>query len=597
MTLTMNEIKRFFKRKIIPENWKPTGLTKEIYVKLSEPIVRQAVAWQDEEGRIIDPFMKEETSTTTARFVGALGFLISAGRCLDLVDVCIKSMDKGCKDLYYSFKRPLPGPEFYVKELMRGYLALRDKAGKKLVRRWERYLGEYEPEKKYAAVFSKMKPENIRNFCTFALAGEEFKNSYKIADNIEFIEKYLRHTKKFFTEFGMYRDPGDPMTYDWVARMNLSLLKFFGYKGKNSKWLNEILKKGGLTTLFFLSSTGEAPYGGRSNQLHHNEATIALICEYEARRYNQIGEKEIAGAFKRAARLATLSIKKWLSLSPIRNIKNGFPPEIEHGRELSYGYYSAYSLLIASQLGFAYLVADDSIEEKPAPSEIGGYVLYLPDAFHKIFSTCCGYHLEIDTRGDQRYDATGLGRIHKSSIPSESGLSTSIVSNPNYRVCVKPSSRNIAIGPGWENARRERYWLSDFSKEIEEIKLKKIREEKEETEFNITYKGKFKDCTMVSETYKINTKGVEITYKINKNKILVQVPLLETDGLNKAKMEVGRKGFKVSYIGHTYDVKCIAPEDVNTFLEPFSAPNRNGIYKIGGFKTKGNQIKCNFSLH
>ena len=102
---------------------------------------------------------------------------------------------------------------------------------------------------------------------------------------------------------------------------------------------------------------------------------------------------------------------------------------------------------------------------------------------------------------------------------------------------------------------------------------------------------------MVSETYKINTKGVEITYKINKNKILVQVPLLETDGLNKAKMEVGRKGFKVSYIGHTYDVKCIAPEDVNTFLEPFSAPNRNGIYKIGGFKTKGNQIKCNFSLH
>ena len=120
----MNEIKRFFKRKIIPENWKPTGLTKEIYVKLSEPIVRQAVAWQDEEGRIIDPFMKEETSTTTARFVGALGFLISAGRCLDLVDVCIKSMDKGCKDLYYSFKRPLPGPEFYVKELMRGYLAL-----------------------------------------------------------------------------------------------------------------------------------------------------------------------------------------------------------------------------------------------------------------------------------------------------------------------------------------------------------------------------------------------------------------------------------------------------------------------------------------
>ncbi len=56
--------------------------------------------------------------------------MIGAGSCLDLVDVCVKSMNRACEDLYYSFEKPISGPEFYVKELMRGYLALKDKVSK-----------------------------------------------------------------------------------------------------------------------------------------------------------------------------------------------------------------------------------------------------------------------------------------------------------------------------------------------------------------------------------------------------------------------------------------------------------------------------------
>ncbi len=588
------KIKNFFKEKITPENWQPTHQTKQLYVKLSEPIVRQAVSWQDKDGRIIDPHEHKETPTTTARFVGALGFLISAGRCSDLVDICVKSMNRACEDLYYSYEKPVVGPEFYVKELMIGYLALKDKVDKSLVKKWEKYLGDYDPEKNYTEVLSKMAPENIHNFCTFALAGEGFKKAYNIADNTSFIERHLETQKQFFTEFGMYRDPNDPMTYDWTARMNLSLLRFFGYKGRNYKWLDEILRRGGLTTLLFLSSTGEAPFGGRSNQFLFNEATIALICEYEARRYKKLGKMEIAGAFKRMAKLSALSIIRWVNLSPIRHIKNGFHPESRHGCD-SYGNYSVYSLLIASQFGFAYFIADDTIEEKPAPCEIGGYILYLPDAFHKIFATCSGYHLEIDTRADHNYDATGLGRIHKVSFPTELGLSCSIVPKPHYTLSVKPSPRSISIGPGWEDNQGNKYWLADLSDEIKKVEIKNVIEGIKEIQFKVIYTVK---SNSIVESYKLNAFGLEIEDKIvgSVKTMMVQIPLLENNGKDKTEIEVGKRSFTVKYMNYLYKVECLKPEKVDTFLEPFSAPNRNGIYKVGCFKTKGNCIRYKISL-
>jgi len=48
--------------------------------------------------------------------------------------------------------------------------------------------------------------------------------------------------------------------------MNLALLRYFDYSGKNSKLIDEILRRVGLTTLLFLSPTGHIPHRKRSNQ-------------------------------------------------------------------------------------------------------------------------------------------------------------------------------------------------------------------------------------------------------------------------------------------------------------------------------------------
>jgi hypothetical protein len=47
--LLEKKLARIFGQMGIPENWQPTGLTKDFYTQLSEPIVRQAVAWQSKE--------------------------------------------------------------------------------------------------------------------------------------------------------------------------------------------------------------------------------------------------------------------------------------------------------------------------------------------------------------------------------------------------------------------------------------------------------------------------------------------------------------------------------------------------------------------
>ena len=578
----------------LPEGWKPTGRDKNLYVELSEPIVRMAVRWQDREGRIVDPYLRVEVTTATPRFVGALSFMIRVGRCLDLLEACVKSMTVAARDLSEASQRPVSGPEFYVKELMAGYWALKDKVDESLVEEWEHLLGGYNPEETYTAVFSKMSPDRVRNFSTFALAGEGFKLKAGLADNRDFITRYLRHQLGFFTDYGMYRDPGDPLTYDYTARMNLALLLYSGYSDENTSLLDELLRRGGLTTLLYLSPLGQAPFGGRSNQFNFNEATITLICEYEANRYKRAGRLDLAGAFKRAARLSALSIKRWLMLKPFRHIKNGFHPSTMHGCE-EYGGYSVYSLLIASQLGFAHLLADDSIEEKPAPFEVGGYILHLPEAFHKVFATSGGYHIEVETSADHKYDATGLGRIHKASAPSEIGLSTPITPKPRYKVAVQPSPRGVAVGPGWRDSHTsEIHWLADYK--LESVNVSRIKESKDETRFRITYILNV-GLPRILEEYTLNRDGVEVSVKVEgANRALMQFPLLETDGLNRAEVQVERGHLKVRYLNHTYEVWSLHPEDPDTWLEPFKAPNRNAIYRVGCFESLNDEMEVRVEI-
>jgi len=585
-----------------PDGWRPTGETRGLYVDLSEPIVRMAVDWQDDAGRFTDPHEPDGapgfSSFTAARFVGALGFLIGSGRCLDLVEVCARSMDVTCQDLFHAHEKPVRGVDFFTKELMRGFLALECLVETDRRDAWARWLGGYDPELNYAQVFSKQDREALHNIVTFAVAGESWKQQVGLADNSIFIERYLETQRERFTAYGMYRDPGDPLTYDFTARMNLSLLLFFGYRGKHFDFLDEMLRRGGLTTLFYLSSLGQTPFGGRSNQSVFNEATIAVISEYEARRYKELGDHNLAGAFKRTARLATLSIRRWLEMDPPRFVKNSFAPSSHHGKESRYGPYSNYLLLVASQLGFAHLLADDEIEEGPAFFEKGGYVVELPEAFHKVFASCGGYHVEIDTNGDPHYDATGLGRVHHVSVPAELGLSTPIPSRPNFIVSGDPPPRSVAIGPGWQDADGGQQWLSEWGGDSANARVARVSDAPDGVVFEVIYSTDVSESRQVTERYVIGSSGIEVTDRVSGDidHLWVQVPLLDSNGMDPCEIEMTAKAFEVRSGPFRYLVECLFPSEVEVSLEPFPAPNRNGVYRVGCFRVAGNEIRYRLTL-
>lgn len=49
------KIKRFLQRAKAIKNLKTTEITKDFYLDLIEPFIRQAVNWQDSQGHIVDP--------------------------------------------------------------------------------------------------------------------------------------------------------------------------------------------------------------------------------------------------------------------------------------------------------------------------------------------------------------------------------------------------------------------------------------------------------------------------------------------------------------------------------------------------------------
>ncbi len=367
------------------------------------------------------------------------------------------------------------------------------------------------------------------------------------------------------------------MTYDLTVRQGLAWMLFNGYRGPHYELLDELVRRGALTTLCYLSPTGEAPYGGRSNQFHHMEAMIACFCEYQASCYAQKGDDLLAGAFKRQARLCAQATRPWIQdTDNWWHIKNRFDPQAEHGWQ-DYATVTAYGLLAANLFCVAYLMANDSIEEGATPGDVGGYVFELESDFHRIFATCQGTHLQIDTRGQAGYDATGLGRFHRRNAPTYLGLSSSFVPEPLYKLSDAVPARNIAIGPGWLGQDSKWIHLADCAKLIQSTKVEVITENSSTLEFTVTYE--LGDGISIREQYALTGGEVVIraTVTPTPEAICVTVPLFETDGRVQSNIE--QEDGTIAVVAEEGRYVAEAPL-MDLRITDERAANYNGIYRL-----------------
>ena len=249
--------------------------------------------------------------------------------------------------------------------------------------------------------------------------------------DMDFIDMQIATQVVHLDENAMYRDAAihPPMVYDNVPRTLFSILLFYGYDGKYRELIDNSLRQAGLLTLKMQSTSGEIPYGGRSNQFYHNEAHLAAIAEFEARRYAKEGNIELAARFKRAASDALSSIERGFALTPIHHVKNRFPLDTQYGCE-GYAYFDKYMITAASFLNWARIFCDETVPVSEPLTDNDAFEL--SKDFHKLFLRSGDYFAEIDTDADPHYDASGLGRVHKRGAPSEICLSCPGTATPNF---------------------------------------------------------------------------------------------------------------------------------------------------------------------
>jgi len=570
----------------VPDGWQPTGRDLTRCLPLMERIVQTIAPCVDERGAVIDPVEQFEHGQTTSRFASSGAIVHAHGLAMEALSATCRAMSHACRRLGTG---DADSPDFQMRELVTALGCLEqlgDAVSDDLLRQWRDDLRRVAPERHYRKVEGPDRPiETLNNWVVYACGGEWLREAAGIGASHDglwgqgFFDKYMEHQRAHFTEHGMYRDPHDPITYDFVTRLQIAVALASGYDGPWHAEYSELLRRGGLATLLWVSPDGFSPFGGRSNQFHFQEAAIAALCEIEARRY-ATSDPRLAGAFKRQARLSIASIERWLlGLEPMRHLKNGFDPQQRWGLE-GYARYSVYALYAASCLGLAMMFADDSIEETPCPAERGGYVLELSGAFHKVFASTRTSQMQIDTAGQGGYDATGLGRFHVRGVPPELGLSMPLASEPHYHLPDDAvPDRSTTIGPEW---RFEDGWhpLAAAEQGVT-CRVETTQRDADRVAFALQWHHDAAGLE-IDQRYTLTTDTLTLDTSLRRADgnaapaWRLVVPLLVTDGDATSQFAKGSGRVTVRYRGAQLEVMF---DEARAYtIEPEPVGNRNGLY-------------------
>ena len=577
------------------------------YLDAATRLVEQCATCQRPDGTIREPgdsdgaegepgsstWMVLHSYAGTARYAGAIARLVLAGRCGDLIESGMRAMDASARLLWEGRERHRPAAEFEMIELVEGLRAFERFASPERAVRWRHWLRDLDPELCYGDVFSE-RPEP-RNGNTFALASEQARVAARLTSSTVFLDRYLDYQRQWFVGSGMYRDPGEPMVYDLTVRKNLVLMRSTGYVGGQALWIEEMLERGGLMSLFTQSAAGQAPFGGRSSQYLFVEATLACVLEYEARRYAARGDLAKAGAFVRGAKLALESAVPWLAMEPPRHIRNAFRPDSAHGID-SYGLYTVYASLAATLFAEAWHLSDAAIPEGACPAESGEAAFSLDPAFHKVFASREGWSVEIDTVGDPDYDATGIGLLQRRCLASPLALCAPLPARPKYRSAVEPSGSPAAIGPCWKGA--DGLWRSLASCGAREVTGWDVSADRRaagldvEVVWNLALPGAVAVVTRIS----LEDAGVRVRATVKGagvSGIAFQVPIMESDGASTASI-VAREGVVECRLrGARLVASC--PGAAQGW-EKGRGVNRNGVFRVARWQSSGNAIECILTL-
>ncbi len=573
----------------IPDGFVPTGMTRKDYL----PLIAGNVDWwkhfQNEAGEIVDPYEYQERQYSTPAFALAAALLVQEAGRADLLEPAQRAFSRSIEELVTKTTADAHA-DFYIPMLVHARRILRDKVPADVAAKWDRQFISIVPENVYSDT------KGGGNWNIVNVSGELLRRRDGLVapdqrdEQLKYLETCLDNQMGRgeeggrFTNHGMYADPAVPLAYDAFPRLWLEdaladgALSEGALRGERVQALEMFLAKGGFSGLLLISPSGEWASGGRSAQHQWNEAQNAEICEINANKWKKAGRADIAGAFKRAAHLCLTSMLRWQRPSgEMWIVKNFGDPARRHGFE-GYSFHSQYNLLPMGMLAIAYLRANDSIEETPAPSESAGYVFDLRETFHHIAAACGGYYVLIDTGADRHYGSTGLQRLHRAGVELSPYTDTPSPET-GYHPPEQLSHAPMTLALEWKDAKGTWHNLGEFGiptpvrpKNPEEqvgapkpeqattrAELQVQEQSGERVRFSIKYDTAGDDARTIEEEYVITKGGVEGTQRIGgdvPSAVRVLFPALVNDAaratdiqIQKNKVTIARCGAMTREIG------------------------------------------------
>ncbi len=543
---------------------------KEIYIDIME---RAFLAYDKERiSAYIDDVKKNGLKEHGfPRLAADLAILNAFDRCTEYRELMLEMMDMCCEKMPHN----KAANEFSVREIVCAVKLLEKTktVEQSRIQAWVNALAAFDPYTDYNVV---TKPfESRGNWAAFGAVSEIVRSKLCGADSTEFIDNQISSLLGDFDENGMYKDPHNPMVYDYVTRVLLDYMLFAGYDSKYRNILEQHVKDASYYAAHLQSVTGEMPFGGRSNQFFHNQMWIAADYEFLATFFAAHGDAQKSGEFKAAARKAAENLAPWLSMSSLRSLKNRYPTDTMIGCE-GYGYFNKYMITLASIAYIAYQFADDSIQPTEAPCEKGGYVCRTSDAFHKVALNGFGYSMEIDTNADFAYDACGLGKLQKAGYPDTLCLSVPFPPKDASYKTEQENVRAMSLCPYLERDGKTLYGS--------EYPLAYIGESVTDDEISVLFTQEL-DGNRIELSYSLLSAGAELKADLATGFML---PVFEYDGESFTKITEKDGELVVSYQNHICRFLFVAPLDKQ--FERYY--NRNGRYRV--YKIPAKSIRITF---
>ncbi len=494
------------------------------------------------------------------RLAANLGVLVANGRLADKKALFAKMMATACRD---AAKGKMPrgdaGNDFSVKELVWALVAV-ERAGvypKATTAAWRETLARIDGRESYARGRQRVGEGRARNWVVFACASEQARLAAGAGGDPGYVETYVADQLRWFDELGMYRDPHSPMVYDLVTRLQFMHVLAEGYDGASRARLEGLLDAAAEPTLRMLSAAGEIPFGGRSNQFLHNSTFYAAVCEWHAARYAARGDLVLANRFKRAARRSLDALRPWLSRSPVRHVKNRYPPAASGAKRAAdvgcerYAYFDKYMITMGSWALGAYRLCAD-VPSADVPPEAPFAFATTPD-FHQVMLSAGDYSAQFDWCANPAYDATGLGRVQRRGAPGTICLAVPCPAKANYRrECDGPALAIAPVLPPETPLALQKRYATETSAHVE-----------------WTAAGLEWDCALDGKGLLSELRGP--------GDVALALPALEFDGAEEAGVRCDGRSLAIAYGGWVCRYEVVG--DGQVVRTDVVTSNRNGRYR------------------